>query len=73
MAQEALAPALGLTEHLYSALSLAERASCLRQADKNWIGSKTDASRAAAVLIVGNRKSHSRPVISSKNGFAWTA
>jgi type 2 lantibiotic biosynthesis protein LanM len=50
MAQEDLAPAFGLTEHLYSALSLAERASYLRQAGEGWIGSKADTSRAAATL-----------------------
>src|ERR1700730_9715895 len=50
MAQEHLAPAFGLTEHLYSALSLAERASYLRQAGEGWIGSKADTSRAAATL-----------------------
>src|SRR5271169_5614220 len=50
MAQEAPAPAFGLTEHLYAALSLAERASYLRQAGKGWTGSKADTSRAAALL-----------------------
>ncbi len=50
MAQEDFAPAFGLTEHLYSALSLAERASYLRQAGEGWIGSKADTSRAAATL-----------------------
>jgi type 2 lantibiotic biosynthesis protein LanM len=50
MAQEDLAPAFGLTEHLYSALSLAERASSLRQVGEGWIGSKADTSRAAATL-----------------------
>jgi hypothetical protein len=50
MAQESLARAFGLTEHLYSALSLAERASCLRQAGNGGIGSKADTSRAAATL-----------------------
>ena len=50
MAQQALAPAFGLTEHLYSALSLAERASYLRQAGEGWIGSKADTSRAAATV-----------------------
>jgi len=50
MAQQALAPAFGLTEHLYSALSLAERASYLRQAGEGWIGSKAETSRAAATL-----------------------
>jgi type 2 lantibiotic biosynthesis protein LanM len=48
MTQEALAPAFGLTEHLYSALSLAERASYLRQAGEGWSGSNADTSRAAA-------------------------
>jgi len=50
MAQEDLAPAFGLTEHLYSALSLAERASYLRHAGGGWIGSKADTSLAAATL-----------------------
>src|SRR5208283_904095 len=50
MAQEDLAPAFALTEHLYSALSLAERASYLRQAGEGWIGWKVDTSRAASVL-----------------------
>ncbi|NDQ55573.1 MAG: type 2 lantipeptide synthetase LanM [Acidipila sp.] len=50
MAQEDLAPAFGLTEHLYSALSLAERASYLRRAGECWMGFKADASRAAATL-----------------------
>src|SRR5271170_6266978 len=50
MAQEAPAPPSGLTEHLYSALSLMERASYLRQAGKGWIGSKADSGRAAAAL-----------------------
>jgi type 2 lantibiotic biosynthesis protein LanM len=50
MAQQDLAPAFGLTEHLYSALSLAERASYLRQAGEGWMGSKADTSRAAATL-----------------------
>jgi len=47
MAQE---PRFGLTEHLYSALSLAERASYLRQAGRGWIGSRADTSHAAAAL-----------------------
>ncbi len=50
MGQQALAPAFGLTEHLYSALSLAERASYLRQAGEGWSGSRADTSRAAATL-----------------------
>ena len=50
MAQEDPAPAFGLTEHLYSALSLAERASYLRQAGEGWIRSKADTSSAAATL-----------------------
>jgi type 2 lantibiotic biosynthesis protein LanM len=48
--QENFPPTFGLTEHLYSALSLAERVSRLRQAGKGWIGSKADTSRAAATL-----------------------
>jgi len=50
MTQGALSPPFGLTEHLYSALSLAEWASYLRQAGKGRIGSKADTSRAAATL-----------------------
>ena len=50
MAQQALAPSFGLIEHLYSALSLAERASYLQLAGKGWIGSNADTSRAAAIL-----------------------
>src|SRR5205814_6549260 len=50
MAQDDLASVSGLAQHLYSALSLADRASCLRQAGKGWVGSKADASRAAASL-----------------------
>ena len=50
MAQEDLAPAFGLTEHLYSALSLAERASYLRQAGEGWVRSRADTSRAAPIL-----------------------
>ena len=50
MAREALTPACGLTEHLYGALSLAERASYLRQTGKGRIGSKAATSRAAATL-----------------------
>src|SRR5262245_1899632 len=45
-----LDPECGLTEHLYAALSLLERASFLRQAGKDWIRSKADTSRAAAIL-----------------------
>jgi len=50
MALEAPAPASGLTEHLYSALSLAERASYMRQAGEGWSGSKIDTSRAIVAL-----------------------
>ena len=46
----AFASASDLTGHLYAALTLAERASYLREAGKGWIGSKADASRAAATL-----------------------
>jgi type 2 lantibiotic biosynthesis protein LanM len=50
MAQQALAPAFELTKHLYSALSLAERASYLRQAGNGWSGAEPDTSRATATL-----------------------
>src|SRR5262252_4901135 len=50
MAPEHFPPSFGLAEHLYSALSLEERASCLRQAGQGWIESKVDASRAAGIL-----------------------
>ncbi len=50
MVQENFTPAIGLTEHLYSALTLAERASFLRQAGEVRPASKPDASRAAAAL-----------------------
>jgi type 2 lantibiotic biosynthesis protein LanM len=50
MAPEHLPQASRFSDHLYSALSLAERASCLRQAGKGSIGSKVDASRTAATL-----------------------
>ena len=74
MAQQALAPAFELTEYLYSALSLAERASYLRQAGERLeqIERRTPAARPLP-WIAGNRKSHSRPVITLKNAFAWTA
>ncbi len=50
MAQEDPAPALGLAGYLYSALSLPERASYLRQAAKGSVAPKVDAARAAAAL-----------------------
>ena len=39
-----------LPEYLYSALSLTERASYLRQAGKGWVGWSAETSRAAATL-----------------------
>jgi type 2 lantibiotic biosynthesis protein LanM len=50
MPQKAVAPASGLIEYLYSALSVAERTLCLRQAPEGWIRLNSDASRAATSL-----------------------
>jgi type 2 lantibiotic biosynthesis protein LanM len=50
MALEHLPPTFRLIEHLYSALSLAERAFYLREVRKGFIASKADTNRAAATL-----------------------
>src|SRR5580704_17926742 len=50
MPQKAVARASGLIECLFSALSVAERISCLRQASEAWIRLNSDASRAATSL-----------------------
>lgn len=50
MALEHRHPASELVEHLYSALSLAERASCVRQAKNGSSASETDTTRAVATL-----------------------
>jgi type 2 lantibiotic biosynthesis protein LanM len=50
MAHEGTPPASGLTPHLYSALSLGERASCLRSAENGGIGSVADTGPLAAAL-----------------------
>ncbi|PYR98311.1 MAG: type 2 lantipeptide synthetase LanM [Acidobacteria bacterium] len=50
MVQEDSPAPILLTPHLYFALSIAERASYLRQTGKGWIEPKVDKSRAAAIL-----------------------
>jgi len=50
MAYEAFNSTRGLTEHLFGALSLVERASYLRDARKGWIASNTDARHGALAM-----------------------
>ncbi|WP_242342860.1 type 2 lanthipeptide synthetase LanM family protein [Anaeromyxobacter terrae] len=50
MAHEACSPASGLTPHLYSALSLGERAACLRRGAERFEGSRPVSGRGAAAL-----------------------
>jgi type 2 lantibiotic biosynthesis protein LanM len=50
MAREGFYSTCGLTEHLFGALSLVERASYLRDAGKGWIAPKTDAGHGAVTL-----------------------
>jgi type 2 lantibiotic biosynthesis protein LanM len=50
MAQKDFRSTGGLTQHLFDALSLGERASYLRDAGQDWIASKTDAGLAAVTL-----------------------
>ena len=72
MAHEDLVPASGLTPHVFSALSLSERASYLRRAATLPTTSAPDTRRAAATRLAGSRVNHSRLVTSSPSGSGST-
>ena len=68
MPQDAVARVSDLIEYLYSALSLAERASYLRQAPRGWCGLKSDASRAAISM---DRWKSQKPLMAGVSSEVW--